>query len=120
MNKSALEIVQNFQMSMGNGGEGWVNLIADHIHFKGPVDEVKGKQKFIELNKGFLPMVRGYEPLNAFGNLQFACLEGVFKVATPRGHVIELLMCEVYAVENDKIISIQVYYDAEEFRKEFA
>ena len=120
MSKSALEVVQNFQMSLGSGGNDWTNLVSENIHFKGPVDECKGKPKFIELNSGFFPRVKGYEPLNAFGNEQCATLEGTFKVETPKGNIIDLLMAEVYTVNEGKIDSIRVYYDAEEFRQEFA
>jgi ketosteroid isomerase-like protein len=115
----ALEIVQKFQMSMGSGTSEWENLVDNNVTFKGPVEEVKGKEAFIELNKGFFPMVRGYEHLHSFGNDQFASLEGTFKVATPKGNEIELLMAEVYTIEDGKIKSVRVYYDAEEFRKEF-
>ena len=115
----ALETVQAFQVSMGSGTNDWENLVTDDITFKGPVDQVSGKEKFIKLNKGFFPMVRGYEPLNAFGNDTFVSLEGTFKVATPKGNEITLQMAEVYTVENNKIKNIRVYYDAEEFRNEF-
>ena len=116
----ALETVQAYQMSMGSGTNEWENLITDDITFKGPVDRISGREQFIELNKGFFPMVRGYEPLNSFGNDNFASLEGTFKVATPKGNEIALQMAEVYSVENGKIKSVRVYYDAEEFRKEFS
>jgi len=120
MKKTALETVQAFQMSMGSGNSDWADMVSDNITFTGPVDQVKGKEAFIELNNNFFPMVRGYEPLNAFGNDTHASLEGTFKVATPKGNEIALHMAEVYTVENGKIQSIRVYYDAEEFRKEFA
>ena len=119
MDKTALETVQAFQMSMGSGNNDWADMVSENITFTGPVDQVKGKEAFIELNKNFFPMVRGYEPLNAFGNGTYASLEGTFKVATPKGNEIELLMAEVYTIEDGKIKSVRVYYDAEEFRKEF-
>lgn len=119
MNKTALETVEAFQMSMGSGTNEWKNLIAEDITFKGPVDQVSSKEAFIQLNNGFFPMVRGYEHLNSFGNETFASVEGTFRVATPKGNEIELEMAEVYTVEDGKIQSIRVYYDAEEFRKEF-
>lgn len=119
MSKTALETVQAFQMSMGSGTNDWTEMISEDVTFKGPVADVKGKLDFIELNKGFFPNVKGYELLNSFGNETFASLEGTFKVATPKGNEIELEMAEVYTVENGKIQSIRVYYDAEEFRKEF-
>lgn len=117
--KTALEIVQGFQLSVGSGTSDWQSLISDNITFKGPVADVKGKQPFIKLNEEFFPMVRGYEPVNAFEQGNFVCLEGKFKVASPKGKEIDLIMAEVYTVENGKIQSIRVYYDAEEFRKEF-
>ncbi len=104
---------------MGAGTSGWKELVSENIHFKGPVAEVKGKQDFIELNEGFFPNVRGYEPINAFEGGNFVCLEGVFKVATPKGQEISFAMGEVYTVENGIIQSVRVYYDAEEFRREF-
>ena len=119
MSKTALQTVQSFQASLGKGTEEWTKLISENISFTGPVAQVSGKEKFIELNNGFLPMVRGYEPLNAFEGGKFVCLEGKYKVATPKGSEIEFKMGEVYTVEKGVIQSIRVYYDAEEFRKEF-
>jgi ketosteroid isomerase-like protein len=104
---------------MGSGTNEWTDLVSENITFTGPVDQVRGKQKFIELNQGFFPSVRGYEHLNAFEQGNFVCLEGTFKVATPRGNEIELQMAEVYTIGNGKIEEVRVYYDAEEFRKEF-
>ena len=119
MNKTALQTVQSFQMSLGNGTDEWMKLISDNITFTGHVAEVDGKEKFIELNNSFSPMVRGYESLNTFESGNFVCLEGKYKVATPKGSEIEFKMAEVYNVENNRIQNIRVYYDAEEFRKEF-
>ena len=119
MSKTALQTVQSFQMSLGSGTNEWTKIISDNISFSGPVAKVSGKEKFIELNNGFFPMVRGYEPLNAFESGKFVCLEGKYKVATPKGNEIQFQMGEVYTVENGQIQSIRVYYDAEEFRKEF-
>ncbi|MBU0697728.1 MAG: nuclear transport factor 2 family protein, partial [Bacteroidetes bacterium] len=98
--KTALQTVQSFQMSMGTGTNEWMDLVSENITFKGPAADVKGKKDFIELNKGFFPMVRGYEPINAFEQGNYACLEGKFEVATPKGNEIVLLMAEIYTVEN--------------------
>ena len=67
----------------------------------------------------FFPMVKGYEPIHSFEGGNYVCLEGVFKVSTPKGNEISFAMGEVYTVENGKILSLRVYYDAEEYRKEF-
>ncbi len=117
---SALQTVQNYQQLMGGGSQEWTNLLADNVTFTGPaVGEVRGKDRLIELNNGFFPMVRGYRPVSAFGQGDFALLEGVFTVAAPSGKEISFDMAEVYEVKGGKIQNIRVYYDAEEFRKEF-
>ena len=120
MKKTALEVVNAFQQSLGSGNCEWENMISENISFIGPVDQVQGKQAFIELNKGFFPKVRGYEPKTAFDSGEYVCLEGIFKVATPNENVISLNMAEVYVVNEGKIQNVRVYYDAEEFRKEMA
>ena len=105
-------------MSLGNGTDEWTKLISDNITFTGPVARVDGKEKFIDLNNSFFPRVKGYESLNIFESGNFVCLEGIYRVATPKGSEIEFKMAEVYTIEKIKIKNINVYYDAEEFRKE--
>ena len=106
-------------MSLGKGTDEWQKLISDKITFKGPAADVKGKTEFIELNKSFFPTVKSYELSNSFEEGNFVCLESKYKVATPKGHEIILVMAEIYKVEKGIIQNIRVYYDAEEFRKEF-
>ena len=119
MTKTALQVVQSFQQSMGAGTDDWQELFAEDIVFKGPVDTVEGKSANIELNKNFMPSVKGYTPLNSFEAENFVSLEGKYEVQAPSGKTIEFDMSEVYEVSEGKIKNIRVYYDAEEFRKEF-
>ncbi|WP_428610352.1 nuclear transport factor 2 family protein [Sedimenticola sp.] len=120
MTKSALEIVQQYQQLMEGGNQAWTDLIADDVIFTGPaVGEVRGKSAVIDLNNGFLPLIRGYEPVSAFGQEKLALLEGVFTVVAPSGKEISFDIAEIYEVVNGKISAIRIYYDAEEFRKEF-
>ena len=120
MTKTALEIVQTFQQSMGSGTSEWETLFAEDIIFKGPVNTVIGKEANIELNKNFFPLVKGYEPISHFEQGNFVALEGVFTVATPKGNTIKLEMAEIYEIKEGKIQNMRMYYDAEEFRNEFA
>jgi ketosteroid isomerase-like protein len=120
MTDSALQVVQKFQQLLGSGSDEWTELVADNVTFIGPATQVHGKEAFIELNKGFLPHVRGYEPMTAFEQGNLALLEGVFTVQSPTsGNEISFGMAEIYEVEDGKIHIVRVYYDAEEFRKEF-
>jgi hypothetical protein len=86
---SPLEIVKGFQKSVATGSDDWNSIVSDQIVFKGPVDQVSGKDRFIQLNRGFFPLVQEYKPVNAFEGASSVCLEGIFKVKTPKGNVIE-------------------------------
>lgn len=119
MTKTALETVQHFQQSMGSGGDEWESLMAEDIVFKGPIDTVEGREANIQLNKGFMPMVQGYAPINAFTAGAYATLEGTYTISTPSGGTMSFTAAEVYEIKAGKIQNIRIYYDAEEFRKEF-
>lgn len=119
MTTTSLQIVQNFQQSMGMGTTEWQNLFAEDIHFKGPVADVKGKEANIKLNIDFFPSVKGYTPIHVFEQGSFVSLEGTYTLAAPSGKTIELNMSEIYEIQDGKIKNIRVYYDAEEFRREF-
>lgn len=120
MTKSALQIVQNFQDAMVTGGSDCEALISKDIIFKGPVDTVKGQAAFIELNKGFMPLVQNYASKNMIEQGNFAVLEGTYTVSTPAGKTIDLDTMEMYETHDGLIQNVRIYYDAEEFRKEFA
>ncbi len=118
MKKSSMEVVQAFGQGLGSGTDIWTEVVADDVTFTGPVDQVKGKEAFVKLNKDFMPMIRGHEMKNAVEAGNFVVTEIAIDVAMPSGKTITLEMSEWYEVKDDKIQSVKVYYDAEEFRKE--
>ena len=116
--KSPMQVVQAFGAGMASGTDAWKNFITDDITFDGPAAQVSGKEAFVELNEGFMAMVRGNKMLKAVevDNLVITQIE--IDVAMPSGKTITLHMSEWYETKDGKIQSIKVYYDAEEFRKE--
>ncbi|MCB0711460.1 MAG: nuclear transport factor 2 family protein [Ignavibacteriae bacterium] len=117
--ESGMQILENFQSSLQSGNDLWKELIADDVRFEGPVDQVTGKENFIQLNERFFPMVRGYEFLRGLEGENSVSTEVKFKVATPDDGELDIHMAEFYDFEEGKIKQIKVFYDAEEFRKAF-
>lgn len=117
--KNGIKVLESFGHAMMNGSKEWHNLIADDVRFTGPVDKYKGKKTFIEKNEMFIPMMRGVQMHRRIEDAGVVMTEATYKVATPSGKVIELQTCEVTQVKSGKIQSIDLYYDAEEFRAEF-
>ena len=120
MTQSALEVVQTVKQSMAGGTDKWQGLLADDITFRGPVVTNVGKEDYIQGNKDFFPLVKGYTPVSEFGQGDKAAFEGVLTLSTPTGGTIDLKTVEIYEVKDGKIQNHKAYFDAEEFRKEFA
>ena len=113
-----MQVVQGFGAGMASGTDSWKQFIADDITFNGPAAQVSGVQAFVELNEGFMSMVRGNRMKKAVEVDNFVITQVEIDVAMPSGKTITLDMSEWYETKDGKIQSIKVYYDAEEFRKE--
>lgn len=114
------EVLDVFGQSLMTGTEDWKNVVADDISFKGPVDQVEGKEAFIQLNLGFFPMVKGVEMLRRTEENGLVCSEMIYKIQTPTEEVLTCNMVELAQITDGKIQSMTIYYDAEEFRKAFS
>ena len=113
-----MQVVQGFGAGMASGTDSWKQFIAENITFNGPAAQVSGIQAFIELNEGFMSMVRGNRMSKAVEVDNYVITQIEIDVAMPSGKTITLDMSEWYETKDGKIQSIKVYYDAEEFRKE--
>jgi len=118
MKKTPMQVVQAFGAGMMSGTDSWKDVIADDINFTGPVDQVNGFEAFCKLNESFMSMIRGNKMNRAVEAENFVITQIEVDVAMPSEKTITLDMNEWYEVKDDKIQSIKVYYDADEFRKE--
>lgn len=118
MKKTPMEVFEAFGQGMMSGTDSWKEVIAKDISFTGPVDQVKGIEAFAQLNENFMPMMKGMEMKQAVEAANFVITQVELEVSMPSGKVIKLDMSEWYEINDDKIQSIKIYYDAEEFRKE--
>lgn len=117
--KKGTQVLEAFASSLMAGTKDWHKLIADDVTFNGPVDKYKGKKAFIEKNELFMPMVRGVSPHRRFEENGLVVTEATYQLAAPSGKVIDLKTVELCLTREGKIQAIDLYYDAEEFRKEF-
>jgi ketosteroid isomerase-like protein len=118
MNKSE-QIWGAYMQSMQQQTEDWKALLADDITFTGPAAKAVGKAEYIKTTESFCQMVRGGGLKRHVANETVVATEIEVKMATPSGKEIVLDMSEFYEIRNGKIQSVRVYYDAQEFRKEF-
>ena len=119
MSKTAEQIWGAYMQSNKEQNENWKELLAEDVSFTGPAMQVVGKEAYIKTTEDFFQMVRGFELKRYVANADLLATEVEIKVETPSGGEITLDMTEFYEVKNDKIQSVKVHYDAQEFRKEF-
>ena len=112
-----MEVFQAFGQGLMSGTDSWKDAVSENIVFTGPVDQVRGLAAFVKLNENFMPMVRGNEMKQVVEAGNFVITQSVMDVAMPSGKVIKLDMSEWYEINDGKIQSIKIFYDAEEFRK---
>lgn len=117
--QNAEQIWGAYAQSMQQQNDNWKSLLADDVTFTGPAAKAVGKAEYIKTTEDFFGMVRGAEMKRYVANENLVATEIEIKVATPKGNVITLDMTEFYEIKNDKIKSVKVHYDAQEFRKEF-
>ncbi len=116
--KTAMEVFQAFGQGMMSGTDSWKDIVADDIIFIGPIDQVNGKDSFIKLNESFMPAIRGNKMKKVVDNGNFVITQIEMQVAMQSGKTITIDMTEWYEIKDGKIVSLKVYYDADEFRKE--
>ncbi len=114
----ALMVYQAFGKELSSGSEAWKDYVADDIQFTGPVDQVTGKEAFVALNNRFMPSVRGNTVKNVVTSGNWVITQQEMQVAMNSGKTIVLDMNEWWQVEDGKITSIKIYYDAEQYRSE--
>lgn len=115
---AALSTYQSFGKELGSGTEAWKNYVADDIRFIGPVDQVTGKAAFVDLNEKFMPSVRGNTVHQVITSGNWVITQQEMQVAMKSGKTITLDMSEWWQIEDGKIQSVKIYYDAEQYRAE--
>ena len=113
-----MEVFQAFGQGLMSGTDSWKDAVAHNVTFTGPIDQVNGLEAFAKLNEDFMPIIRGNEMKQAVEAGNFVITQILMEVAMPSGKTIRLDMTEWYEIKDEKIQSLKVYYDAEEFRKE--
>lgn len=120
LQKTGTAVLDAFAQSMMGGTDDWKQLIAPDMKFVGPVDQVEGRDAFIKLNEGFMPIVRNVQPLRRTEQNGLVMTEVIYTLAKPQGGELDLRMVELAEIKNGQIQSMDIYYDAEEFRKSFS
>ncbi len=118
MKRTPLEVYKAFRISMLDGTDAWMDLIAEKVVLVGPLARIEGKGGFIEVNKPFFSSIQESIIEQLLETENFVLTRIVTKVAMPSGKIISLEVSEWYEIKDNLIQSLRVYFDTDEFRKE--
>lgn len=120
MKKNAEQVWQTFMQSIDQKTDVWQNLLSDDVSFTGPVMQIQGKEAYIKTTLDFFQIVKDFQLHRYTASDSLVATEESFTVTTPSGGELTLDVAEFYEVQDGKIKSVKIYYDAEEFRQAFA
>ena len=94
---------------------GWQTFLADGMVFTrrtSPIRKVIGKDAFIESTKGFYSMIESFEVRQLMVDGDRACALTRYSLRPPAGDAFTSDVAELFAVENDRIASFEIYFDS--------
>ena len=115
---NSLEIVQGFQKAAASGDFAAARkLLCDDLFFRGPIDTFDAPEPYIESLKKLQRIVERVEMRKIFVDGEDVCLLYDMVTRTPSGTT---FIAEWHHVQNQKIASIRLAYDARIFAAMFA
>lgn len=120
MSHTAKETYELFRVSMLENTEEWKTLLADDAVLVGPLAEVAGKDKFIEVNTPFFSSIIESELHEIIEQGDTIITRISTKIALPSGKELTLEVNEWYVIEGGLIQTLHVYFDTFEFRNAMA
>jgi limonene-1,2-epoxide hydrolase len=96
-----------------------VSLMADDIHFVGPVMAVRGAQEYRSILERFLPVHAGWRKLAELESVKNVCVIDEIDIEPPSGKRFTMKLSEWFEVREGRIVTHAIYYDPREFMRAF-
>ena len=99
---------------------GWEAFLADGMAFTSfvvPIKHAAGKSAYLESTRRFFSMITAVEVKDLIVDGDRACALTRYQLQPPGGPAIESHVAEVFKVTNEKIASLEIYFDSAPFPK---
>ncbi len=120
MTKS-LELVNRFYDLTNNKNttQGVEDLLDKNMTFSGPLLEVKGAKKYVEMIGQFIKFHKNWSMFKQFDNGNDVCSIYEVEIRKPDGGAFSVMIADWISISDDKIAAQKIYYDPREFAKAF-
>jgi ketosteroid isomerase-like protein len=99
---------------------GWEAFLADDMTFTSlgsPIKRVTGKGAYLEATKRFFSMITGVEVRDVIVDGDRACALTRYDLQVHGGGAFDSHVAEVFKVRNEKISSLEIFFDSAPFPK---
>ena len=99
---------------------GWEAFLADDMAFTSfvsPIKQVTGKAAYLEATKRFFSMITAVEVRDMIVDGDRTCALTRYDLQVPGGRAFDSHVAEVFKVRNEKISSLEIYFDSAPFPK---
>jgi predicted SnoaL-like aldol condensation-catalyzing enzyme len=111
------QVVRDFQSAMSHGEMATARrLLADDLHFKGPIDEFDRADDYVAALGRLAKIVKGMENVRVFTEGSLVAVFYDLVTNTPAG---TSPTAEIYTVRDGKITALQAIFDARPFAAMF-
>jgi len=113
------DIIQGYFDSLEQKGR-WEAFLADGMTFTSfvtPIKQVAGKKAYLESTSRFFSMITAVEVKDLIVEGDRACALTRYQLLPPGGVAIESHVAEVFKVRDEKISSLEIYFDSAPFPK---
>jgi ketosteroid isomerase-like protein len=110
---SAKDVVRKFNAALGTRDFAAARgLLADDLHFEGPIDKFETADEYVGAIKGLYGMVKGIEPQATIADGESVGFFYLLDTPVARAPV-----AEWYVVRGGKIVELRAYFDARPFAR---
>jgi len=118
---NSLELVNRFYDLTNNKNttDGVEDLLDENMTFSGPLLQVTGAKKYVEMVGQFIKFHKKWAMFKQFDNGSDVCSIYEVELGKPGGGSFSVMIADWISISNDKIVSQKIYYDPREFVKAF-
>jgi ketosteroid isomerase-like protein len=113
------ETIQNYFEELKQK-KSWDSFLADDMVFTSyvvPIKKVTGKTEYLESTRRFFSMIDSVDVGNMIIEGEKACVLTRYVLRTPQGNSFTSDVAEIFLVREDKIRSLDIYFDSSPFPK---
>lgn len=120
--KRVFQIIEEFYSLFSNYENGWQNFLDNDFRYTSPLQNEINKQEFVKITRALQSSILDFQIIRKLASASSASFEVSYRICsnTPEEIIVVLKCVEFFEVRNEKIMSINSYFDPIELIKKLS